>query len=109
MVSQSGGSTPLKSKVILLTSSKFRNDARAVGEYLLFDAYFVQQREVHIGQRNSLTRNNVPATQSDLAVALADDDRRDRPVAVLVAVTHVGPIKKDRVVEQVAIAVGCFR
>ena len=40
-----------------------------------------------------------------LAVAAADDDGRNRPVAVLVAVAHVRSVHEDRVIQHRAVAV----
>ncbi len=52
---------------------------------------------------------DVLAALLHLAVAAADDDGRNRIVAVLVAVAHVRSVQEDRMIQQRAVAIGRLR
>src|SRR5262245_27206881 len=56
---------------------QLRKHAGAVSKLLLFDAEFVQQRQVHVRERDPLRGSNVLPAEFHLAVASTDDDGRN--------------------------------
>src|SRR3974377_2215565 len=78
----------------------------AVPEALRLEARLVQQREVQIGNRRSFGQLDLPSPL-ERAGAAADQDGRQRIIAVQVAVGHVGAVEQHGVIQQRAFAVGC--
>src|SRR5712672_2772503 len=67
--------------------------ACAVPEALRLEARLVQQREVQIGNRRAFGQLDLPSPL-ERAGAAADQDVRQRIIAVLVAVGHVGAVEQ---------------
>src|SRR5882757_2460546 len=79
--------------------------AGAVPEALHLQTRLVQQREVQIGNRRAFGQLDLPSPL-ERAGAAADQDVRQRIIAVQVAVGHVGAVEQHGVIQQRAFAVG---
>src|SRR5207248_4016556 len=80
--------------------------AGAVSEALRLEARLVQQREVQIGNRRAFGQLDLPSAALERAGAAADQDGRQRIIAVQVAVGHVGAVEQHGVIQQRSFAVG---
>src|SRR5882724_3293382 len=79
--------------------------AGAVRETLHLQPRLVQQREVQIANRRAHGQIDM-ASPLECAVAAADQDVRQRIIAVQVAVAHVGAVEQHGVIQQRAFAIG---
>src|SRR5207248_2414602 len=80
--------------------------AGAVPKALPLEARLVQQREVQIGNRRAFGQLDLPSAALERAGAAADQDGRQRIIAVQVAVGHVGAVEQHGVIQQRSFAVG---
>src|SRR5262245_14346372 len=80
--------------------------AGAVPEALHLQTRLVQQREVQIGNRRAFGQLDLPSPLERAGPA-ADQDVRQRIIAVQVAVGHVGAVEQHGVIQELAFAVGC--
>src|SRR5262249_12488574 len=80
--------------------------ASAIPEALRLEARLVQQREVQIGNRRAFGQFDLPSPL-ERAGAAADQDGRQRIIAVRFAVGHFGAVGQHGFTQQRAFAVGC--
>src|SRR3984957_8274454 len=80
--------------------------AGAVPEALRLQTRLVQQREVQIGNRRAFGQLDLPSTL-ERAGGAADQESRQRIIAVQVAVGHVGAVEQHGVIQERAFSVGC--
>src|SRR6516162_4018811 len=87
-------------------SSNTGDLAAAVGDALHLQARLVEDREVQIGNRRVFGKVDLLSALLERARAAADEDVRQRIIAVHVAVAHVGAVEQHRIVQERAFAVG---
>src|SRR5204863_4895501 len=73
--------------------------AGAIPEALRLEARLVQQREVQIGNRRAFGQLDLPSPL-ERAGAAANQDVRQRIIAVHIAVGHVGAVEQHGVIQQ---------